>query len=170
MRVGADFSGKVLVLLFLSFSAQCVAGSYEAVLELRIYTGGAPWEPQINFHYDSRKLEYSYTHDYEDEIFGRHIVHKAVREVDKITRLKIHDKLTQLDLFSLEDDYKNELIAGGITVVIELSSGGETKVIRVENQDVPVVEDLLRFVNTLGPKDIQLMGIGAAPFARPAGE
>jgi hypothetical protein len=125
---------------------------------LLVYTGGAPWDPQVNLIYKNMEVEFSYEHGREkDNNVYREDSRRLVKKIGLEERNKILAIIEDSNFFSLQEKYVDENIADGTKIIIEVKSGECTKEVRVHNYYVKPVIRMLERMNELAPKDIKLL-------------
>ena len=125
---------------------------------LNLYTGGAPWEPQINFIYKDKIMVFVYEYNREvDEKTHREDLKKVSKVVSPEEANRIINILNETNFFKLRSKYINKSIADGIEIIIKIETEQCEKEVYVQNYYVNPVIKIVEFINDFSPPDIKLL-------------
>ncbi len=129
----------------------------EKDLIIEVYTGGAPWDPQINFIYNNGEIEFSYEYERTgDNGIYRKEIRVERRKLDREERLSLLNVVDEVKFWSLKDKYTDPDISGGVKVIVDISKKGKKKKVALENTYVDAIYKLVKKINKMAPEDIRL--------------
>lgn len=130
----------------------------EDIVRIAIYSGGAPWDPQINVIYEDGTLKSSY-HWQGNEDRGEE------QRLSDDQREEIMAAVAELDINHLDEEYVDRRIADGDVLIIRVVRHEGERSVRVSNMTVEPVNRFVRRINVLAPADIQLIEV-LSPYDR----